>query len=198
LQSISCRIEAVCVKTLQDGKSFQAGSPEITIRLRNFEESTALLIAFGWPYHSRPNDSASEIRSKTASIFARANFVNVQQITYRSARSASSQGQAQIVSTAIRLPRSCEAGAEVEATPCFRTWFSIDPQPASISPTIKISIVFIFASLVDHGRIVCRPAIKNDSSAILRSGKRFVVRANEKLTAFLELESAIPAFRELS
>jgi hypothetical protein len=32
------------------------------------------------------------------------------------------------------------------------------------------------------------PAIRNDSSAILRSGKRFVVRADEKLTAFVELE----------
>jgi hypothetical protein len=36
---------------------------------------------------------------------------------------------------------------EVEATPWFRTWFSIDPQPASISPTINISIVFISAFL---------------------------------------------------
>jgi hypothetical protein len=26
----------------------------------------------------------------------------------------------------------------------------------------------------------CRPAIKNDSSAILRSGKRFIMRADEK------------------
>ena len=32
---------------------------------------------------------------------------------------------------------------------------------------------------------------QNDSSAILRSGKRFVMRADEKLTAFLELETAI-------
>jgi hypothetical protein len=31
------------------------------------------------------------------------------------------QGQAHIVSTAIRLPRSCKAGGEVEATPWFRT-----------------------------------------------------------------------------
>jgi len=62
------------------------------------------------------------------------------------------QGQAHIVSTASRL----------------RTWFSIDPQPASISPTINISIVFICASLVvDHGRIIRHPAIKNDSGAIL-------------------------------
>src|SRR5438876_7993458 len=57
------------------------------------------------------------------------------------------QGQAHIMSTASRL----------------RTWFSIDPQPASINPTINISIVFICAFLVDCGRIVCRTAIKNDS-----------------------------------
>jgi hypothetical protein len=55
------------------------------------------------------------------------------------------QGQAHIVSTAIPLPRSGKTEREVEATPCFRTWFSIDPQPASISPTINISIVFICA-----------------------------------------------------
>jgi hypothetical protein len=77
----------------------------------------------------------------------------------------------------------------------LRTWFSIDPQPASISPTINISIVFICTFPVDHGQIVCCPAIKNDSSAILGSGKRFVLRADEKLTAFLELESAIRAER---
>src|SRR5206468_7424496 len=59
------------------------------------------------------------------------------------------QGQAHIVSTAIQSPGS---GTGVEATPWFRTWFSIDPQPASISPTIKISIVFICAFLVDCGR----------------------------------------------
>jgi len=39
----------------------------------------------------------------------------------------------------------------------------------------------------DH---ICRLAIKNDSSAILRSGQRFVMRADEKLT-FMELEAAI-------
>jgi hypothetical protein len=77
------------------------------------------------------------------------------------------QGQAHIVSTAIVSPGS---GTGVEATPWFRTWFSIDPQPASISPTINISIVFICAVLVDSGRIIRRPAIKNDSSAILSSG----------------------------
>jgi len=32
--------------------------------------------------------------------------------------------------------------------PWFRTWFSIDPQPASISPTINISIVFICGFLL--------------------------------------------------
>jgi hypothetical protein len=60
------------------------------------------------------------------------------------------QGQAHIVSTALRL----------------RLCFSIDPQPASISPTINISIVFICLSLVDHGWITCRSAIKNDSGAL--------------------------------
>ncbi len=43
------------------------------------------------------------------------------------------------------------------------------------------------------GRIIRHSAIKNDSGAILRSGKRFVVRADEKLTAFVELESATRA-----
>jgi len=47
----------------------------------------------------------------------------------------------------------------------FRTWFSIDPQPASISPTINISIVFICAFVVDHGWIIYHSAIKNDSGA---------------------------------
>jgi hypothetical protein len=55
----------------------------------------------------------------------------------------SRQGQAHIVSTAIPLPRSGKAIREVEATRWFRTLFSIDPQPANISPTVNISIVFI-------------------------------------------------------
>ena len=55
------------------------------------------------------------------------------------------QGQAQIVSIAIRSPRSYSG--KVEATPLFRTWFSVDPQPASISPTVNMSIVFICAFL---------------------------------------------------
>jgi hypothetical protein len=100
------------------------------------------------------------------------------------------------VSTAIPLPRSGKGGREVEATPWLRAWFSVDPQPARISPTINVSIVFICASLVDHGQIMCRLAIKNDFSQILRSGKRFVVRADEKLTAFVELESAVCACGE--
>src|SRR5215472_18919081 len=58
------------------------------------------------------------------------------------------QGQAHIVSTAIVSPGYGKGGREVEATPWFRTWFSIDPQPASISPTINISIVFIVLSLL--------------------------------------------------
>jgi hypothetical protein len=47
----------------------------------------------------------------------------------------------------------------------LRTWFPIDPQPASISPTINISIVFICAFPVDSGRIIRHPAIKIISSA---------------------------------
>jgi hypothetical protein len=35
------------------------------------------------------------------------------------------------------------------------------------------------------------PSIIGDSSAILSDGKRFVAHADEKLTAFLELEGAI-------
>jgi hypothetical protein len=72
------------------------------------------------------------------------------------------QGQAHIVSTASRL----------------RTWFSIDPQPASINPTINIiSIVFICAFLVDCGRIICHPAIKNDSTCDpeKRAGCEFLI-----------------------
>jgi hypothetical protein len=77
------------------------------------------------------------------------------------------QGQAHIVSTAIVSPGSGKGGREVEATPWLRTSFSIDPQPASISPTINISVVFICAFLVDCGRTIHYPATKNDSSAIL-------------------------------
>src|SRR5436309_14373694 len=61
------------------------------------------------------------------------------------------QGQAHIVSTATASPDPrCAPGAGVR----LRTWFSIDPQPASINPTINISIVFICAFLVDCGRII--------------------------------------------
>jgi hypothetical protein len=77
------------------------------------------------------------------------------------------QGQAHIVSTAIVSPRSGKANREVDATPWFRTWFSVDSQPASISPTINISIVFICPFPFDSGQIICHPAIKNDSGAIL-------------------------------
>jgi hypothetical protein len=58
----------------------------------------------------------------------------------------------------------------------------------------------------------CHPAIKNDSGAILSArdgtifvadahrddGKRFVVRADEKLTAFLEIKSAVEPFSAFS
>src|ERR1700745_3049375 len=62
------------------------------------------------------------------------------------------QGQAHIVSTAIVSPGSGKGGREVEGTPWFRTWFSIDPQPASISPTINLTIVLFCAFLADCGR----------------------------------------------
>jgi hypothetical protein len=48
--------------------------------------------------------------------------------------------------------------------------------------------------------MICRPAIKNDSGAIWIAdahrddGKRYVVHADEKLTAFLELEAAVEPF----
>lgn len=89
------------------------------------------------------------------------------------------QGQAHIVSTAIRSPGPArgpaEVGgagpvrglAEVGGAPSVRTWFSIDPQPASISATINISVVFICAFRVDYGQSICHSAIKNDSSTIL-------------------------------
>jgi hypothetical protein len=73
--------------------------------------------------------------------------------------SVNHQGQAQIVFTAIVSTGSGTGPGEVEATP----WFPIDPQPASINPTINISIVFICALLVDWGRIIRHSAIKNAS-----------------------------------
>jgi hypothetical protein len=105
------------------------------------------------------------------------------------------QGQAHIVSTAILSPRSGKGSWEVEATPWFRTWFSIDPQPASISPTINISTVFICAFFVDCGRITSRSAIRNDPGAILGVGKGRILSGNchEKLrenTALLLLTMA--------
>jgi len=38
---------------------------------------------------------------------------------------------------------------------------------------------------------ICRPTIIGDSSVILSDRKRFVVCADELLTAFMELEAAI-------
>ena len=75
------------------------------------------------------------------------------------------QGQAHIVSTSSRS----------------RTWFPIDPQPASISPTINISIIFICPLLVDHGRIICYPAIQNDS----RTLRRVAYRRSDRLHVYL-------------
>jgi hypothetical protein len=68
------------------------------------------------------------------------------------------QGQAHIVSTAMVSPGSGKGAGRLT----FRTWFSIDPHPASISPTINISIVFICAFLVDCGRTIRHPPIKNE------------------------------------
>jgi hypothetical protein len=63
----------------------------------------------------------------------------------------SPQGHAHIVFTATVLPGSGKAnGGDVEATPWFfLTSFAIDPQPASISPTVKISIIFICVLLTE-------------------------------------------------
>jgi hypothetical protein len=77
------------------------------------------------------------------------------------------QGQAHIVSTAIQSPGFDTGSREVEAAPWFRTWFSVDPQPASISPTINVSIVFICTFPFGCSQIICHPAIKNDSGAIV-------------------------------
>jgi hypothetical protein len=75
------------------------------------------------------------------------------------------QGQAHIVSTAL-----CSTMYRLRSTASrLRTWFSIDPQPASINPTINISIIFICAFVVECGRIIRHSAIKNDSRAILSS-----------------------------
>ena len=72
------------------------------------------------------------------------------------------QGQAHIVFTAIVSPGSGKGAG----TLTFRTWFSIDPQPASISPTINISIVFICAFLVDCGRTI---RIRQSKAILARS-----------------------------
>jgi hypothetical protein len=81
-------------------------------------------------------------------------------------RGVNRQGQAHMVFTAIVSPGSGKGAWEAEATPWFRRWFSIDPQPASISPTINVSIVFSVTSLL----IVAGPFVivdQNDSTAIL-------------------------------
>jgi len=84
----------------------------------------------------------------------------------RATPSFNRQGQAHIVSTAIVLPGPGKANREVEATPWFRTSLCIDPQPASISPTVNISIVFICGLLlIVAGSLP--PRNQNDSSTIL-------------------------------
>jgi hypothetical protein len=85
------------------------------------------------------------------------------------------QGQAHIVSTAIVSPGSGKGGREVEATPWFRTWFSIDPQPASISPTINISIVFICAFLIDCGRTIRHRRSKTILARSCERGAEFLL-----------------------
>src|SRR5258707_12679052 len=92
------------------------------------------------------------------------------------------QGQAHIVSTAIVSPGSGKGGREVEATPWFRTWFSIDPQPASISPTINISIVFICAFLIDCGRTIRIRQSKAILARSLGAGRSRTVSADDGLT----------------
>ena len=90
-------------------------------------------------------------------------------------RAADRQGQAHIVSTAIVLPRSGKRGGT------FRTWFSIDPQPASISPTININIIFICAFLVHCRRTARHPSIKSDKICVLerfRSQELSLIAAN--------------------
>jgi hypothetical protein len=79
----------------------------------------------------------------------------------------SRQGQAHIVSTAIRSPAPARGPAEVGGKPLFRPWFSTDPQAASISSTVNISIVFIMLPF-NCGGIIHHLAIKNDSGALLR------------------------------
>jgi hypothetical protein len=64
----------------------------------------------------------------------------------------------------------------------YEHWFSIDPQLASINPTINISIVFICAFLVDCGRIIrhlgsrivlhlARSAHQNDAAGLIESAR---------------------------
>ena len=91
------------------------------------------------------------------------------------------QGQAHIVSTAIVSPGSGKGSREVEATPWFRTWFSIDPQPASISPTINISIVFICAFLIDCGRTIRIRQSKAILARSLGAGRSCTVSADDDL-----------------
>src|SRR5262245_29462131 len=88
-----------------------------------------------------------------------------------------------MVSTAIRSPGPARGPAEVGGGPWFRAWFSIDPQPASISPTVNISIVFICSFLVDYGRKQSPSSIKNDSNAILARTNN---ARNEKISGRLQ------------
>jgi hypothetical protein len=55
----------------------------------------------------------------------------------------------------------------------------------NIRKSVKEGIHFVYEILAD----LLPSGNQRHPSAILRSGKRFVLRADEKLTAFLELES---------
>ena len=94
-----------------------------------------------------------------AVVIARTDFVNVHRLMFLRMPGVNRQGQAHIVSPAIRSPGPARGPAEVGGKPWLSPWFSIDPQPASISPTVSISIVFTCALLLIMAASVHRPAI---------------------------------------
>jgi hypothetical protein len=63
-------------------------------------------------------------------------------------------------------------------------------------------LLTILAKQAGHGAVLQPWIVKGEQSSLADAhrgdGKRFVVRADEKLTAFLELESAIRACGELA
>lgn len=106
-----------------------------------------------------PNGSPSRDEMDTAS-----NAILSRKEQARLCEYPNRQGQAHIVFTAMVSPRSRKMGG------ALRTLFPIDPQPASISPTINISIVFICAFLFDCGRRI--PHLP--SKTILARSNRFL------------------------